>query len=59
MARTLAQLKDQAPAIYWHAVDLAGRGKSVSEIRDEITRMVEGENENRALRGLRSIVVSI
>lgn len=58
MARTLANLKNNAPGIYWAAVDMAASGESSAAITAEVLRRVEARNEVLASAGRRPIVIS-
>ena len=55
----ITKIKNEAPAVYWRAVDMARDGKSAAYIRREIAWMLEAENERRAIRGMETIAVSI
>ena len=58
MARNMDTLKNEAPTIYWRAVDMARDGFSSFEIMSMITRETVALNERRARSGRSTVRLS-
>ena len=59
MPANIQTIKDEAPAIYWAAVDMVQDGKSASYIMQQIAWRIEAHNEKAAIQGRPTIAVSV